>query len=132
MCYFGWEEPDCFPKDFVPLITPWGMCYTFNSVTDDKVKTVDSAGVSSGLTVILDAQIHEYTDGRYSDGFKVLIHGQGEYIDEWEGINVGPGQRVLIALSRKRVCIFCETEIPFSFCSVRQEGTFDSNCSIAY
>ena len=94
------------------------MCYTFNSGTDGKVKTVNSAGVSSGLTVILDAQTPEYTEGRYSEGFKVLVHGQGEYINEWEGINVGPGQHVLIALSQKRVCIFCETEIPFSFFSV--------------
>ena len=107
MCYFGWEELDCFPKDFVPLVTPWGMCYTFNSGTDGKpVKTVDSAGVSSGLTVILDAQTHEYTYGRYSEGFKVMVHGQGEYIDEWEGINVGPGQHVVIALLHKKVCIF--------------------------
>ena len=83
-----------------------GMCCTFNSGTDGKVRTVDSAGVSSGLTVILDIQTHEYTYGRYSEGFKVMVHGQGEYIDEWEGINVGPGQHVLIALLQKRVCIF--------------------------
>ena len=106
MCYFGWEELDCFAKDFVPLVTPRGMCYTFNSGNDGKVKTVNSAGVSTGLTVILDAQTHEYTYGRYSEGFKVLVHGQGEYMDDWEGINVGPGQHVLIALLQKRVCIF--------------------------
>ena len=81
------------------------MCYTFNSGTDGKVKMVDSAEVSSGLTVILDAQIHEYTDRKYSEGFKLLVHGQSEYIDEWEGINVGPGQHILIALSQKRVVI---------------------------
>ena len=106
MCYFGWEELDCFANEFVPLVTPRGMCYTFNSGTDGKVKTVNSAGVSTGLTVILDAQTHEYTYGRYSEGFKVLVHGQGEYMDDWEGINVGPGQHVLIALLQKRVCIF--------------------------
>lgn len=80
------------------------MCYIFNSGTDGKVKTVDTGGVSTGLTVILDAQTYEYSEGKYSEGFKVLIHGQGEYIDELEGINVGPGQHVLIALSQRKVC----------------------------
>ena len=89
------------------MVTPWGMCYTFNSGNDGTVKSVDTAGVVSGLTVILDTQTYEYTQGKYSEGFKVLIHGQGEYFDEWEGINVGPGQHAFIALSQKRVCLFC-------------------------
>ena len=105
MCEFGWNgELDCSPEDFVPTVTPWGMCYTFNSGIDDEIKTVDSAGVADGLSVMLDAQTHEYTHGKYSVGFKVLIHGQGEYIDEWAGINIGPGQHAVIALSEKRVC----------------------------
>ena len=41
--------------------------------------------------------------GKVSEGFKVVIHKQDEFIDEWEGINVGPGQHVVIALSEKRV-----------------------------
>ena len=103
ICTFGWEESDCFSSDFVPLVTPWGMCYTFNSGIDGQVKTVNTAGVSTGLSVILDAQTSEYTQGKYSEGFKVLIHGQGEYVDEWDGINIGPGQHAVIALSQKRV-----------------------------
>lgn len=106
-CAFGWQETECSAKDFVPMVTPWGMCYTFNSGNDGTVKSVDTAGVASGLTVILDTQTYEYTQGKYSEGFKVLIHGQGEYFDEWEGINVGPGQHAFIALSQKRVCLFC-------------------------
>lgn len=103
MCTFSWEELVCSSDDFVPIVTHWGMCYIFNSGTDDKVKTVDSGGVSSGLSVILDVQTHEYTYGKLSEGFKILIHGQGEYIDQWEGINVGPGQHAVIALTQKRV-----------------------------
>ena len=89
------------------MVTPWGMCYTFNSGIDGTVKSVNTAGVSSGLSVILDTQTYEYIQGKYSEGFKVLIHGQGEYFDEWEGINVGPGQHAFIALSQKRVCLLC-------------------------
>ena len=112
ICTFGWEEKPCSSNDFSPVVTPWGMCYTFNSGTDGKTKTVDSGGVSSGLSVILDAQTDEYFQGKFSEGFKVLIHGQGEYVDEWEGINVGPGQHAVVALSQKRVqfhvCLCCE------------------------
>ena len=106
-CTFGWQETECSAKDFVPMVTPWGMCYTFNSGIDGTVKSVNTAGVSSGLSVILDTQTYEYIQGKYSEGFKVLIHGQGEYFDEWEGINVGPGQHAFIALSQKRVCLLC-------------------------
>ncbi|KAL9970018.1 hypothetical protein ACROYT_G022327 [Oculina patagonica] len=102
-CTFGWNETKCSAKDFVPMVTPWGICYTFNSGTDGKVKAVDTAGVSSGFSVILDAQTYEYTQGKFSEGFKVIIHGQGEYVDEWEGINVGPGQHAVVALSQKRL-----------------------------
>ena len=105
LCTFGWDEADCSAADFVPSVTPWGMCFTFNSGTDNEMKISKIAGVSSGLSVILDAQTPEYTQGKFSEGFKVLIHGQGEYIDEWEGINVGPGQHVVISLSKKQVCL---------------------------
>ena len=105
VCFFGREKNEkCSAKDFVPILTSFGMCYTFNSGADGKVKAVDTAGVSSGLTVMLDAQTRDYFIGRFSAGFKVLVHGQGEYIDGWKGINVGPGQHAVIALSQKRVC----------------------------
>ena len=93
----------CSARDFVPLLTKWGKCYTFNSGTNDKLKRVNSAGISFGFAVILDVQREEYSYGKVSEGFKVVIHKQGEFIDEWEGINVGPGQHALIALSEKRV-----------------------------
>ena len=101
---FGRKCEKCSAKDFVPILTSFGMCYTFNSGADGKVKTVDAAGISSGLTVMLDAQTHDYFLGRFSAGFKVLVHGQGEYIDGREGTNVGTGQHAIIALSQKRVC----------------------------
>lgn len=121
-CTFGWQETECSAKDFVPMVTPWGMCYTFNSGIDGTVKSVDTAGVSSGLTVILDTQTYEYTQGKFSEGFKVLIHGQGEYFDEWEGINVGPGQHAFIALSQKR---FENLEKPYATnCTSKKLKTF--------
>ncbi|XP_068699535.1 acid-sensing ion channel 2-like [Montipora foliosa] len=102
LCAFGWEESPCFARDFISFVTQWGMCYTFNSGSNGEIRTVYSGGVSTGLSVLLDVQTHEHTRGKYSEGFKVLIHGRGEFVDEWEGINVGPGQHVVIAVSQKR------------------------------
>ncbi|KAL9970022.1 hypothetical protein ACROYT_G022331 [Oculina patagonica] len=124
ICNFGWELLPCSVKNFVPLITPWGMCYTFNSGTDGKLKTVYSSGIATGFSVILDAQTYEYTQGKFSEGFKVIIHGQGEYVDEWEGINVGPGQHAAIALSQKK---FKNLEEPFATnCTKKALKTFST------
>lgn len=81
------------------------MCMTFNSGNEDKVKTVESGGVTRGLSVLLDIQISDYTQGKFSEGVKVVIHGQGEFIDEWEGINIGPGQHAVISLAQRKVTI---------------------------
>ena len=112
-CLFDPEPEGCSSKDFVPTIYEYGMCYTFNSGTDERVKKVHASGVSNGLRVILDAQTHDYFLGRFSQGFTVLVHGQGQYVDEWEGTNVGPGQHAFIALSQKRVCFFCLFAVSF-------------------
>lgn len=77
MCYDLWgsREPPLWMVSALPLRSTGHADFSFgNSIgdllyhqlrTDGKVKTVNSPGVSSGLTVILDAQIHEYTEGRY-------------------------------------------------------------------
>ena len=104
ICSFGWRKNRCRSSDFVPNVTPWGMCYTFNSgAVGDQMRTVEVGGVSNGLTVVLDAQLPEYTHGKFSEGFKVLVHGQGEYVDEWEGVNVAPGTHAIIGISQRRV-----------------------------
>ena len=102
MCNFGMLST-CSGKDFVPVLSQWGMCYTFNSGTDARIRKVNSGGITYGLSVMLDIQTHEYTQGKLSEGLKVIIHGQGEYISEWDGINVGPGQHVVMALTQRRV-----------------------------
>ncbi|CAH3163758.1 unnamed protein product [Porites evermanni] len=113
---------NCSAKDFAPLVTQWSKCYTFNSGKNGKIKRVNSAGVSFGFSVILDAKTEEYSYGKFSEGFKVIIHKQGEFVDEWEGINVGPGQHAVIALSEKR---YKNLEKPYSTnCSKRTLATF--------
>ena len=106
---------NCSAKDFAPLVTQWSKCYTFNSGKNGKIKRVNSAGVSFGFSVILDAKTEEYSYGKFSEGFKVIIHKQGEFVDEWEGINVGPGQHAVIALSEKRVTFSICLELMICF-----------------
>ncbi|CAH3163761.1 unnamed protein product [Porites evermanni] len=114
----------CSARDFVHLETKWGKCYTFNSGKNDKIKNANSAGISFGFAVILDVQTEEYSYGKVSEGFKVVIHQQGEFIDEWEGINVGPGQHAVIALSEKR---YKNLEKPYSTnCTKKTLKTFDT------
>ena len=94
----------CSAEDFVPMITTWGRCYTFNSGTDGKVRTEHLGVIDSGFKVTLDAQTHDYYTASFLVGFKVLVHGQGEFVNSNKGTNVGPGQQALIALSQKKVC----------------------------
>ena len=104
MCKFGWDESPCSEKDFLPILSKWLKCYTFNSGSNGTIKTVYTGGASSGLSIILDTKVHDYSYSKFeSEGFKVLIHKQGEYIDQWQGINVGPGQHAVVAFSEKRV-----------------------------
>ncbi|KAL9966661.1 hypothetical protein ACROYT_G024772 [Oculina patagonica] len=102
-CQFGRNLEKCSAKDFVPMVTSSGMCYTFNSGTDGKVKTLDTAGVTNGFRVVLDAQSHDFFLERFSTGFKVIVHKQGEHINGLEGTNVGPGLHVVFALSEKKL-----------------------------
>lgn len=126
-CLFSWKQLECSAKNFTPIVTQWGMCYTFNSGRDSEIKTVDTGGASSGLSVVLDAQTLDYTQAKFSEGFKVLIHGQGEYFDEFEGINVGPGQHAFIALSQKR---YENLEKPYATnCTKKKLKTFSTYTS---
>ena len=47
VCTFGLSSK-CSPSDFLPLVTSWGMCMTFNSGNAGKVKIIESGGVTRG------------------------------------------------------------------------------------
>ena len=102
-----------------------GMCYTFNSGADGNVRKAHFARVAAGLSVILNAETKKYYLGKYSEGFKVLNTSMNEYINEWEGINVGPGHHAVIALSEKRVILkflFVEALSPVPLPSTHKLG----------
>ena len=105
-CYFGSSDKSCSYKDFDPLITEFGLCYSFNSGQHGKsVMKASFNGLSGGLFLMLDLQVDDHAFGWYSDGIRVLVHNQGEYVDPWNGVVVSPGAYAQISVSRKVVSV---------------------------
>lgn len=61
--------------------------------------------VSAGLFVMLDLHVNDHFFGFYSEGVRVLVHNQGEYINPWNGVLVAPGSHAQISITRKVVSI---------------------------
>lgn len=102
-CTFA-QKSSCTTSEFVPKPAAHGLCYTFNSGEDGKaVRNVTLAGLNGGLALLLDSNYSDETIGKLSRGFKVLIHKQGEYFDDWEGISLSPGTHAVITVSEHRV-----------------------------
>lgn len=94
----------CGIADFTPTLTDWGMCHTFNAGPDN-IKKAQLNGAGGGLNILLDAQIDDYTIGRLSEGFSVVIHTQGDFFTPFEGINVSPGTQAAITLHQQKVSL---------------------------
>ena len=104
-CTFKFLSSDtCTVQDFSSFrVTGSGMCFTFNSGESQKIRSVVEAGISTGLNVVLDSKIAEYTTGKVSQGFQVVVHEQHEFVDGLNGILVGPGSHIAIAVSKQKV-----------------------------
>lgn len=103
VCIFNGEvnEP-CGSGDFTPTVTDWGLCHTFNA-GQGNIKKTQISGPAGGLNIWLDSQTDDYTLARLSEGFSVVIHQQGEFINPFDGINVSPGTQATIILHQKRI-----------------------------
>lgn len=102
-CTFGWSEY-CKSSDFSPVITQYGICYTYNSKKHNRRRQISrSSGVNAGLIVALNANLEDETIGTFSQGFSVSIHDPGEFFDPWDGYNVAPGTRATLLLTEQKV-----------------------------
>ena len=82
----------CSYKDFVPHLTPQGLCFTFNSgLNDIPLHHTTYEGADSGLSIILNVQTNESTLNEFSTGLKVIVHEQNTFINRYDGFNVLPG-----------------------------------------
>ena len=108
LCIFGANiAKPCGISDFSTKVTDWGVCHTFNAGLGgpDNIKEVVFPGPVGGLNILLDAQMNDSTIARLSEGYSVIIHGQGEYFLPWDGINVSPGSQATITLHQQRVSL---------------------------
>jgi len=100
-CVFGSSGERCSNKSFDPVVTEFGLCYSFNSKPGEKTLNVSYGDVSAGLFVMLDLHVNDHFFGFYSEGVRVLVHNQGEYINPWNGVLVAPGSHAQISITRK-------------------------------
>uniref|UniRef100_H3A9X2 Acid sensing ion channel subunit 1 n=1 Tax=Latimeria chalumnae TaxID=7897 RepID=H3A9X2_LATCH len=109
-CRFQGET--CTSRNFTPIFTRYGKCYTFNSGKDgNPLLTTLKGGMGNGLEIMLDIQQDDYlpvwkeTDETSIEaGVKVQIHDQTEppFIHEL-GFGVAPGFQTFVATQEQRL-----------------------------
>ncbi|XP_013407589.2 uncharacterized protein LOC106171691 [Lingula anatina] len=98
-----WDGQPCEKDSFKPVLTDYGVCYSFNGATaDEKVKVSERAGSRFGLSLILNIEQYEYMLGPNKDaGVKVFLHPQDEIPQVRElGFTVAPGMHALVAVKK--------------------------------
>ena len=87
---------------FYPILTPGGICYTFNGIRSEMtVPIIKSIGIRYGLKLVLniEQETHPTFDGR--TGVKVIIHERDDIPrPNLYGISVPPGQNIDIGVMR--------------------------------
>ena len=90
---------DCI-NDFVPVLTPAGLCYTFNGITSGKPDQIlRHTGVNYGLKVILnvDQETSPGSDG--NSGIKVIVHERNDISrPNLNAVGIPTGRNALIGV----------------------------------
>ncbi|KAL9964419.1 hypothetical protein ACROYT_G028060 [Oculina patagonica] len=114
----SWSGEKCDDGNFTRILTPMGLCHTFNSGEEGReILRVKNAGSKFGLNLVLDVQQYEYTSFLADQaGFMVLIHDQETppMVEEL-GFSVGPGTSTFAAFTKQKV--------------VNLEAPYETNCS---
>ncbi|XP_068728855.1 acid-sensing ion channel 1-like [Montipora capricornis] len=92
----------CSKGDFVPKLTQYGICFTFNSGNDGVLRRAIHEGPDFGLSVFLDVQTHETTFSQFSSGLKVIVHDQNTFVNRYNGFNIVPGTHASVAIKLKK------------------------------
>ncbi|PIK44320.1 putative acid-sensing ion channel 1-like [Apostichopus japonicus] len=89
----------CSPKDFRPIMTDFGVCFTYNWDEHNPLP-VGHPGSSYGLVLRLNIEQDQYTWSEFGGaGMKVYAHAQGETpLVKMHGFSVGPGMETDITL----------------------------------
>ena len=97
------ESITCSDKDFVPVLTQYGLCFTFNSGHNNVLLRSRFEGPELGLNILLDVQTDENTVGQFSSGLKVIVHDQMTFVNRHNGFNILPGTHASIAVKLRKV-----------------------------
>ncbi|XP_011405340.1 PREDICTED: acid-sensing ion channel 1-like [Amphimedon queenslandica] len=88
---------------FYPVLTPAGICYTFNGIRSKMpVPMAKDIGVRHGLNLILNIEQDSHPTFHGLTGVKVIVHDRNDISrPNLYGISVAPGQNVAISVERK-------------------------------
>ena len=93
----------CSEKDFVPKLTKYGICFTFNSGKNGVPRRAINEGPDNGLSIFLDVQTNESTFSQFSSGLKVIVHDQDTFVNRYNGFNIVPGTHASVGLKLRKV-----------------------------
>lgn len=102
-CRFKGQE--CSWRDFVPTLTPSGVCYTFNGGKQAPILKINGSGIRFALSLIVSIQQHEYNAALNQDaGVKISVHPQNEPPQPDDlGIAIPPGKNAFIGLKQTNI-----------------------------
>ena len=101
----------CSKGDFVPKLTEYGICFTFNSGKDGVLRRAVHEGPDNGLSIFLDVQTHESTFSQFSSGLKVIVHDQNTFVNRHNGFNIVPGTHASVGVKLTKVSC-CQSNCP--------------------
>jgi len=61
LCLRSFQSIACSAANFIPVVTSFGLCHTFNAELDIN-RRQQVAGTNGGLFVIINARNYEYTE----------------------------------------------------------------------
>ncbi|XP_070560649.1 acid-sensing ion channel 1-like isoform X2 [Ptychodera flava] len=95
-----WQGNFLSKDDFTPILTDFGVCYTFNAGDGNDTHKVKNTGRSFGFSVYLNAVEFDYNIGpRQGLGFQVMLYQQGDIpLVADLGFAVSVGEEVLVGV----------------------------------
>lgn len=95
----------CRKEDFEPIVTTFGLCYTFNAGLKAPIMQTNGTGIRLGLSIFLNVEQYQYVSSPSLDaGVRVVIHPQSEPpLPLNQGIAIPPGRTAFIGLSQRMV-----------------------------
>ena len=102
-CTFLGKE--CEERDITPLITNFGLCYTFNGGSRKPILQTNGTGIRQGLSLVVNIQQDQYVSSYLLDaGIRVVIHPQSEPpLPLDRGLSIPPGRNAFIGLVQRNI-----------------------------